>query len=184
MQRESRSLKFEHGSFLPAFDLLGTDGRRYGSDYLKSGKAALLVFTCNHCPYVQGSEAMLIDIARRFERDGLRVVTVNSNDPSQYPDDDYGMMQEKASRLKLPYPYLYDETQELAQTLDAACTPECYLFDRNHQLCYHGALTDHPKESGSPRADYLTPAITQVLEGLKPTPDYIHPMGCSIKWKR
>lgn len=183
MQRATTSDRFPLGSTLPAFTLKNVDDHLVGSDFVGAGKAALIVFTCNHCPYVKGSEAMLIDIAKRFIPVGLRVVTINSNDPISYPDDSFEKMRLKAAAQQLPYPYLWDETQSVAKAFDAACTPECYLFDGNRKLVFHGAPTDNPKDSSKPRADFLSPAIEAVLAGNTPPTQFAHPLGCSIKWK-
>jgi thiol-disulfide isomerase/thioredoxin len=183
MQRTNSSERFPIGSKLPAFSLKNIDGSIVGADYLGAGKAGLVVFTCNHCPYVKGTEAMLIEIARRFAGNGLRTVTINSNDPLTYPDDSFENMQRKAADLRLPYPYLWDENQVVAKLFDAACTPECYLFDRNQTLAFHGAITDNPKDPAAPRTDYLSPVIEAVLHGAAPSTQFVHPLGCSIKWK-
>ena len=183
MERDARSEKFPIGSIMPDFELLNVDNSRLGSDWLKDGRAALVVFGCNHCPYVQGTEAMLIEIAKKYEKQGLRTVMINSNDAARYPEDSFAGMQKKAAALLLPYPYLHDESQSLARKFDASCTPECYLFDGSHHLVYQGAITDRPKESGTERKDLLSPAIEQVLTGKKPSPEFTHPIGCSIKWK-
>lgn len=183
MQRATTSDRLPLGSTIPSFSLKNIDGQMLGSDYVGAGKAALVVFTCNHCPYVKGSEAMLIDIAKRFMPMGLRVVTINANDPVTYPDDSFENMQRKAEAQKLPYPYLWDETQGVARAFDAACTPECYLFDGNRKLAFHGSLTDNPKDNSKPRADFLSPAIEAVLAGKLPAKPFAHPLGCSIKWK-
>lgn len=183
MQRTTTSDRFPLGSAMPTFALKNVDGQRIGSDYLGAGKAALVVFTCNHCPYVKGSEAMLLEIAKRFMPAGLRVVTINSNDPATYPDDSFEHMCAKATAHQLPYPYVWDETQEVAKAFDAACTPECYLFDGDRRLVFHGAITDNPKDSSKPRADFLSPAIEATLAGSAPATPFAHPLGCSIKWK-
>lgn len=183
MERDTRSQRFPLGSALPAFSLPNVDGRKLGDDYLLGAKAALVVFTCNHCPYVKGSEQMLIEIARRLESRGLKTVSISANDAAQYPEDSFDKMKQHAQQLKLPYPYLYDESQQVARAFDAACTPECFLFDEEMRLVYQGALTDKPKDSGAPRQDLLTPAIEAVLQGRKPNPDFHHPIGCSIKWR-
>lgn len=183
MQRESASQRFPIGSSLPHFELLNVDGRKLGSGYLEGAKAALVGFTCNHCPYVKGSEEMLVSIVKRFTPDGLKTVTINSNDAIQYPEDGYQQMQAKAQAMKLPYPYLHDETQSVAKLFDAACTPEFYLFDSSGKLAYHGTINDSPRDPNAVKMDYLSIAIAQVLEGQKPNPAYVHPLGCSIKWK-
>jgi len=184
MQREHDSTRFPLGSPLPDFKLRNVDGAMIGSIDLHGAPAALVVFTCNHCPYVRGSEVLLASIVRHFAPAGLKAVTINSNDPVSYPDDSFARMQEKAAAQDLPCPYLFDESQEVARMFDAACTPEAYLFDRNGRLVFHGAITDRPKEPGSARADFLSPAIEAALSGRTPTPGFVHPLGCSIKWKQ
>jgi hypothetical protein len=183
MQRETLSSRFPLGSQLPEFSLSCVDGTAVGTDYLRSGKAALVVFTCNHCPYVKGSELMLMEIVKRFAPLGLRAVAINANDPVAYPDDSFEKMREKSVALKLSYPYLWDESQAVARTFDAACTPECYLFDARGALVFHGAITDRPKDSAGPRADLLSPAIEATLAGHAPAQPFAHPIGCSIKWR-
>jgi hypothetical protein len=93
-------------------------------------------------------------------------------------------MKEKAVRMELPYPYLYDETQQVARDFDAACTPELYLFDSRGLLAYHGAMNDSPRDPSKVTKDYLSSAIEAVLSGSAPQAGFIHPIGCSIKWKR
>ncbi|MBX7136530.1 MAG: thioredoxin family protein [Oligoflexia bacterium] len=183
MQRDTRSTKFPIGSALPKFQLQNVDGKLLGSECLQGAKAALVVFSCNHCPYVQGTDALLLEIVKRFEPRGLKTVAISANDPVQYPEDGFAQMQTKAKTLKLPFPYLFDETQAVARAFDASCTPECYLFDGAGKLCYQGAITDRPKERDAERKDLLSPAIESTLSGKAPVPDFNHPIGCSIKWK-
>ena len=183
MQRDTRSQKFPLGSGMPGFSLPNVDGRTLGNDFFQGAKAALVVFTCNHCPYVRGSEQMLIEIVRKFESRGLKTLSISANDAEQYPEDSFEKMKEHAQQLKLPYPYLYDESQQVARAFDAACTPECFLFDADMRLVYQGALTDRPKDLGAARQDFLSPAIEAALQGAKPRPDFNHPIGCSIKWR-
>jgi peroxiredoxin len=142
-----------------------------------------VVFTCNHCPYVKGSEAALNAVVNKFLPDGLKVVAISSNDAVQYPEDSLDKMKEKAEHLKLPYPYLYDETQAVAKDFDAACTPEVYLFDRNHKLAFHGTVNDSPRDPSKVTKEYLLEAIAAVLEGGIPPHQFVHSIGCSIKWK-
>lgn len=183
MQRETASEKFPLGSALPNFELMNVDGKRFSSDSLKGAKAALVAFTCNHCPYVKGSEEMLVSIVKKFESAGLKTVSINSNDAVQYPDDSFAKMQEKARQMNLPYPYLHDETQAVAKQFDAACTPEFYLFDAAGKLAYHGTINDSPRDPSKVTKDFLSTAVSQVLKGEKPNPAYVHPLGCSVKWK-
>lgn len=183
MERETSSATFTLGSRLPTFELKNIDGTLIGPSYFQGAKAYLVGFLCNHCPYVKGSEEMLMTIARRFQPEGVKIVTINSNDPVTYPDDSFENMKQKASRMSLPYPYLFDESQEVARMFDAACTPEFYLFDRNLSLVYHGTINDSPKDPTRVTKDYISDAIIAVLEGRTPQPQFVHPLGCSIKWK-
>jgi peroxiredoxin len=183
MERTESSQSFSLGSTLPQFELRNVDGEMLGSSYLSSGKAMLVAFLCNHCPYVKGSEEMLIDVVRTFEADGLKAVAINSNDAVKYPEDSFEKMKEKHAQMELPYPYLYDETQDVARLFDAACTPEFYLFDATKTLVYHGTINDSPRDPTSVTKDYLSEAIASVLEGQTPDPQFVHLLGCSIKWK-
>ena len=183
MQRETPSAKLPFGSKIPSFSLPSTDGRTITEGYLAGAKAALVVFSCNHCPYVKGSEEMLISTISRFEPEGLKAVMISSNDAIQYPDDGFPKMQEKAKAAGFTFPYLYDESQTVARSFDAACTPECYLFDAAGKLAYHGTINDNPKDKKKASKDFLSLAISQVLAGEPAIPNYIHPLGCSIKWK-
>lgn len=183
MQRDETSQKFPLGSKLPSFSLRNVNGELLGDAFLRAGKAALVVFSCNHCPYVKGSEKFLIELVKNYEPLGLRTVTINSNDAAQYPEDSFDKMVEKSVSMGLPYPYLHDETQQVAKLFDAACTPECYLFDSAAKLVFHGTINDSPKDPSMAKVGYLAHAVGQVLEGKAPSPAFVHPLGCSIKWK-
>ena len=183
MERETISTTFPLGSRVPSFELVSVDGERFGSQYLAGAKAGLVAFLCNHCPYVKGSEDMLISIVKRFQGDGLKTLVINSNDAVKYPEDSFEKMKEKAVSHALPYPYLYDESQDVARLFDAACTPEFYLFDRDGKLAYHGTINDSPRDPSRVTKDFLSKAIEAVLEGRTPEPQFVHPLGCSIKWK-
>lgn len=183
MQRESKSAKFTIGSKLPNFELPATDGTTKGTLYLSDGNLSLVAFTCNHCPYVKGSEEKLIEIIKEFEGRGLRALAISSNDAIQYPEDSFERMIEKSTKMQLPYPYLYDESQEVARLFDVQCTPEFYLFDRGGILIYHGAINDSPRDPNKVTKDYLSQSISQALDGSNPNPSFVHPLGCSIKWK-
>ena len=183
MERDTISNAFPLGSHVPSFELVNVEGSRLGSQYLAGAKAGLVAFLCNHCPYVKGSEEMLMTIVKRFQPEGLKTLVINSNDAVKYPEDSFEKMQEKAIAHALPYPYLYDESQGVARSFDAACTPEFYLFDRDGKLAYHGTINDSPRDSSRVTKDYLSQAIEAVLEGRTPEPQFVHPLGCSIKWK-
>jgi hypothetical protein len=183
MERSTTSGTFNLGSKLPTFQLANVDGSIIGPEFFQGAKGYVVGFLCNHCPYVKGSEEMLVRIARQFQPDGLKVVTINSNDATKYPEDSFEKMKEKARAMSLPYPYLYDESQSVARMFDAACTPEFYLFDSELSLVYHGTINDSPRDPTKVTKDYLSQAIVSVLEGRIPEPQFVHPVGCSIKWK-
>lgn len=184
MERTSLSDKFPIGSLLPDFTLRATDGSLISSTaFFRGTQAGLVVFACNHCPYVKGSDHELIEIARRYGAEGLRVLAISSNDVVNYPEDSFEKMGEKAAALSLPFPYLYDETQEIARLFDAQCTPECYLFNGESTLAFHGAVNDSPRDSRAVTKHFLRDAVEQVLKEGKATPAFAHPIGCSIKWK-
>ncbi|MDZ4785866.1 MAG: thioredoxin family protein [bacterium] len=182
MKRESESSKFPIGSILPKFSLKATDGKIVSSESINIEKGLLIVFTCNHCPYVKGSEDALIKLTERYSKEGLSVFTINSNDPIKYPDDNFEKMKEKSEVMELPYAYLFDETQNAARLFDAACTPECFLFSKDRKLVFHGAINDNPMNPGGVKERYLQVAIEDLLAGKSIRLPYAHPVGCSIKW--
>jgi len=188
MQRQSFSTSFPLGSQIPNFSLPNVDGNTITQDYFAGAKAALVVFTCNHCPYVKGSESMLLEDVRRYAPEGLKVVAISSNDAVQYPEDGPDKMKEKSQALGMTFPYLYDESQQVARSFDAACTPECYLFDVTGKLVFHGTINDstindNPKDGSQAQKRFLATAVEQLLAGRPVEPSFVHPMGCSIKWR-
>ncbi len=183
MERDTSSDTFPLGSPLPEFSLPAAQGGTVTHQYLREGKASLVCFGCNHCPYVRGSEDLLIELVRKFQPVGLRAVVISSNDAVKYPEDSFEKMTEKAQSTDLPYPYLYDESQQVARLFDAACTPEFYLFDSSGVLVYHGAINDSPRDKSKVTKEYLAEAIGAVMEGNIPPSQFVHPLGCSIKWK-
>jgi peroxiredoxin len=183
MERNSTSTTFTIGSKCPEFKLKNVDGNIVGNEWFNGARAALVIFTCNHCPYVKGSEELLNKTLQQYFNRGLKVIAISANDPLQYPEDSFEKMKEKAAAMKLPYPYLFDETQKVAKSFDAACTPECYLFDSSMKLVFHGTINDSPRDSAKVTKEYLRTAIEQTLSGEGVDPSFVHPMGCSIKWK-
>ncbi len=183
MERNTASTSLTFGNQMPAFILPSTLGESISQEYLADARAALIVFTCNHCPYVIGSEAMLMETIKEFLPKGLKAVLISANDPRQYPEDSFEKMVEKTKRDFLPCPYLFDESQEVARAFDAQCTPECYLFDHKNHLVFHGTVNNSPRYPEMVETNFLAPAIEQVLAGKLPNPQFVHPIGCSIKWK-
>ncbi len=168
----------------PDFRLRGVDERTYGFDDIKGENGTVIIFMCNHCPYVLAILPRLIRDVRDLQTLGLGVAAINANDAAQYPDDSFENMITMATRHDFPFPYLYDENQDVAQAYGAVCTPDFFGFDKNNALRYRGRLDASKKETApaDTRRDlYL--AMKQVAEtGLGPQ-EQISSMGCSIKWK-
>lgn len=147
-------------------------------------RALVVVFTCNHCPYAQHIEDALIEVARVYQPKGVRFVAINANDPAQYPEDAPEEMARRARAKGYPFPYLFDETQEVARAYGALCTPDLYVFDANRRLVYHGRFDETRPGQGRPAtgAD-LKRALDELLETGKVTGPQYPSMGCNIKWK-
>jgi peroxiredoxin len=173
------------GTTAPAFSLPDAVCGQAVSLHDFEGKPALLVmFLCNHCPFVKHVRAELARIGRDYQERGLAVVAISSNDVSKYPDDSPEKMREESEAAGYTFPYLYDETQEVAKAYKAACTPDFYLYDRQRKLVYRGQLDDSRPRNGLPLTGRdLRAAIDAVLTG-KPAPAQQMPsIGCNIKWK-
>ena len=150
------------------------------SDY----KATLIMFICNHCPYVKHVNPQLTQLGNDYLAQGVRIIAINSNDVEAYPDDSPENMKKTALIEKYPFPYLYDATQEVAHAYKAACTPDFYLFDANLNLIYRGQLDDSsPGNKIKVNGDYLRQALDQVLNDEPVTVEQKPSLGCNIKWK-
>jgi peroxiredoxin len=168
----------------PEFALPGVDGRRYDLARIKGEHGTLIVFICNHCPYVQAVIDRLVRDARELQALGIGVAAISSNDVVTYPQDSFDNMQRFAKQHGFTFPYLYDEHQDVAHAYDAVCTPDFFGFDAGLGLQYRGRLDASRREAGPAdlRRDlYL--AMKQVAETGKGPAEQIPSMGCSIKWK-
>ncbi len=177
------SQMLELGTPAPPFSLPATDGQMVSLGDFKGAKALLVVFTCNHCPYAQAVEDRLIELAREFGPKGLATVFISSNDATGYPDDSFEAMKQRATDKKYPFPYLYDESQEVARAYRAACTPDPFLFDGEGRLAYRGRIDDNWKEPRKVTRRDLREAIEAVLAGRPAPAEQLASMGCNIKWK-
>ena len=168
----------------PAFDLPATDGKRYTLENSKGASGLLVMFICNHCPYVKAIRERLVRDCAELEAFGVNAVAISANDPADYPEDSFENMQRVARDLKYPFPYLFDETQEVARAYDAVCTPDFFGFNRNLQLQYRGRL-DASKTTpvAHARRDLFEAMKTIAETGCGPA-EQIPSIGCSIKWKR
>lgn len=172
------------GTPLPAFQLNDVDGNRVSTAQFKSAPALLVVFLCPHCPVVRHIRKEFARFAAEYQTKGLAVVAINANDPTTYPDDDTDGMRRETSDAGYTFPYLVDESQEVAKAYRAACTPDFFLFDRDRTLVYRGQFDDsRPKNNVPLTGADLRAAIDAVLEGRQPSETQKPSVGCSIKWK-
>ncbi|MBW3561915.1 MAG: thioredoxin family protein [Actinobacteria bacterium] len=171
------------GTPAPDLDLPDLDGHTIGREDL-DGDALLVMFLCNHCPYVRHIEGELGELVADYQARGLDAVAVCSNDPEQYPDDDRDGLREQVRRAGFTFPYLIDEEQQVGRAYRAACTPDFFLFDGEHRLVWRGRMDASTPGNDVPvTGEELRAALDAVLAG-EPAPEEQHPsMGCSIKWK-
>ncbi|MGP8199337.1 MAG: thioredoxin family protein [Limisphaerales bacterium] len=172
------------GTSAPDFRLPDTRGQLVSLADLKSAPALLVLFICNHCPYVKNIRSALAEVGREYQRRGVAIVAINSNDAENYPEDSPERMKQEVKAAGYVFPYLYDEAQSVARAYRAACTPDIFLFDNNRKLVYRGQFDDSRPGNGRPvTGKDLRAALDAVLAG-KPVPEPQTPsMGCNIKWK-
>jgi peroxiredoxin len=172
------------GTQAPDFRLMNVDGREVFLSDFADAPATLIIFMCNHCPFVIHVADELARLSREYMGRGVAVIGINSNDASQYPADSPERMVTEAENRGYTFPYLYDETQEVAHAYHAACTPDFFLFDRNKRLVYRGQLDDSRPDSGIPVTGRdLRLALDAVLAGEDVPKDQRASLGCNIKWK-
>lgn len=168
----------------PAFSLPATDGRTYSLQDIAGPKGTLVMFICNHCPYVQAIIDRIVRDARELQQLGIGVAAISSNDAAMYPEDSFDNMRRMAADEGFPFPYLYDESQDVARAYGAVCTPEFFGFDAGLGLQYRGRLDESRREPGPKDARReLFEAMRQVAETGKGPREQVPSMGCSIKWK-
>ncbi|MBI4136524.1 thioredoxin family protein [Candidatus Roizmanbacteria bacterium] len=166
----------------PDFNLKGTDEHMHSLSDFKKGKGIVVYFTCNHCPYAKVSWPLMIDLAKEYKDRRIKFVAINPNEP-MHPDDSFERMKEEVIERTIPFPYLVDSTQEVAQAYQAQCTPDIYLFDENMNLYYHGRINDSWQDARQVKEENLKDAIESLLHGDSPPKLQPPSMGCSIKWK-
>lgn len=173
------------GTIAPDFNLMDViDGEMKSLQSLKSDQATVIMFICNHCPYVIHLMRDIVDVANEYQKKGVRFIAISSNDVKNYPDDSPDKMALVAKVLQFPFPYLYDESQEVAREYDAACTPDFYIFDPELRLVYRGQFDDSRpgKEVPVTGADFRA-ALDAVLSGSEVPERQVPSGGCNIKWK-
>jgi peroxiredoxin len=164
----------------PPFDLPGVDGGQHRLDDYADKPALAVVWSCNHCPYVQAWEGRMIALQREFGDRGFKLVAISSNDADNYPEDSFDAMKTRSEEQGFNFDYLYDEDQSVLNAYGAERTPEVFLFDRDRRLVYHGAIDDSREEEGVTQ-EYLRDAIEAVLAGEEPQVGATPPIGCTVK---
>ena len=170
------------GDKAPDFELPATDGNTYRmSDFDED--VLVVFFTCNHCPYVTGSDEVTRQTAERFIPKGVRFVGINSNSPNTYPEDSFDHMVERMKEKKFPWLYLYDASQEVALAYGALRTPHFYVFDRDRKLVYTGRGVDSPRDTSKMTVNDLENALREHLAGQPVSVPMTNPIGCNVKWE-
>lgn len=170
------------GDRAPDFNLIATDGIRYKLSDFKSSKLLVVFFTCNHCPYVIGSDEDTRKIADKYIPDGVEFIGINSNSPNTYEEDDYDHMVSRMDEHDFPWVYLHDDTQEIAMSYGALRTPHFYLFNEARKLIYTGRAVDNPKDISKVQVRDLERAIDEYLSGKEISVPVTNPIGCNVKW--
>ena len=172
------------GTKAPDFSLPNVDGKTVSLADFKRAKAFLIIFMCNHCPYVIHVAGELAKLARQYQEQGVAVVGINSNDVASHPDDSPEKMAQEVKSRGYTFPYLFDESQKVAHAYRAACTPDFYVFDKDQKLAYRGQLDSSRPDSGIPLTGQdLRAALDAVLAGKGASSDQKPSIGCNIKWQ-
>ncbi len=164
-------------------EMKSVDGKMVSIASAAGPKGTLVLFTCNHCPWVRAWEDRIVSVAAEARKLGIGVVAVNSNDPATYPGDSFDKMQERAKQKGYTFPYAMDATSEVARAFGATHTPEAFLFDADGRLVYHGAVDDNAREPGKVTAHYLADAVTAVAAGKPVRPAETKALGCGIAYR-
>lgn len=171
------------GSELIDFSLRGTDGNIYTESDFRQSKILVLIFMCNHCPYVKAIADRLVEFQNKFDKMDVQLAGINSNDEITYPEDSFDNMKVFAEKHKFNFPYLHDYTQETAGKYGAVCTPDIFVYDRDRILRYRGRLDDSWKDESLVKEKDLEKAVRLLLENKEIDFTQIPSIGCSIKWK-
>jgi peroxiredoxin len=172
----------EIGQKAPAFNLPATDGKHYELDNFNDSSYLVIFFTCNHCPYVIGSDEVTRQTAFKYATLGVKFVGINSNSKNTYPEDDFNSMVKRMNELKFPWIYLHDESQEVAVSYGALRTPHFFVFNQERELVYTGRGVDSPRDTSKMTENTLD-LVLEALTSNKPLPfSKTNPIGCNVKW--
>lgn len=176
------SFTLQLGDKAPDFNLPATDGKNYKLADFAGADLLVIFFTCNHCPYVIGSDEVTRKSAERFAAHNVRFVGINSNSVNTYANDSFGHMAERMKEHQFPWVYLRDESQKVALAYGALRTPHFYVFDKERKLVYCGRGVDSPRDTSKMTVNDLDNALQDLVEGRAPTVPLTNPIGCNVKW--
>jgi peroxiredoxin len=178
---ENRDLAL--GTPCPDFRLPSVEGHTVARDDFRDAHALVVMFICNHCPYVQAVEDRIVALAHEYGPRGVQFVGICSNDPTGYPEDAPAKLRARSRAKGYGFPYLVDEAQDIARAFGAVCTPDLYVYDRDRRLAYHGRIDDDWQHPSKVTRRELAAALDAILAGKAPSRAQLHSIGCSIKWK-
>lgn len=170
------------GSAAPDFSLPGVDGKTYSLADFKGAKVLIVVFSCNHCPFVVGSVERMKKLVADYAGKGVKMIAINSNETQNHPTDSFEQMKANAKEKGLNFPYVRDDSQDVARAYGALRTPHYYVFDGQRKLAYTGRMDDNPREPGKETTHELRDALDAVLAGKAPAVPLTNPVGCNVKW--
>jgi peroxiredoxin len=172
----------EIGQKAPDFSLVATDGKNYRLDSFSDAEILVIFFTCNHCPYVIGSDELTRQSANKFDSKRVKFVGINSNSKNTYAEDDFDHMVERMNEYKFPWLYLYDESQDVAMAYGALRTPHFYVFNKERELVYTGRAVDSPRDASRVTTYELNNVLDEITSGKEVTVKQTNPIGCNVKW--
>ena len=172
------------GDKAPDFTLKGTDGRMHRLADDADKPVLVVIFSCNHCPYVQAYEDRMVAIQRDYKDRGVQMIAINSNDDKNYPEDSFDEMVNRARDKAFNFPYLRDASQDVARAYGATHTPQLFVFDRERRLRYTGKIDDNWQNPSAVMRQYLRDTLDSLLKGSEPAEAATHAIGCTIKWAR
>ena len=176
--------KLQVGDRAPDFSLVGIDDKRHSLAEYDGYKGLLVIFMCNHCPYVKAKTDALNELYDTYGSSGIAIVGINSNDATDYPEDSFDAMKQTAKEKGFEFDYLVDETQEVARAYGAVCTPDPFLFDANRKLVFHGKIDDAPSPDDTASEKTMIKNIAKMLRGEQIENGFDPSIGCSIKWRQ
>ncbi len=185
---ENNNEGYQIGDYATDFKLKNVDGKLVSLTDFKEAKGVIVIFSCNHCPYVKLYEDRMVELDKKFKKIGYPVIAINPNDTEKYPDDSFENMQKRAKEKGFSFPYVIDETQDVAKRYGAVRTPQVYLLQKEsndkYRVAYIGAIDDDTEGKKKDKIRYVENAISALEKGEKPNPDFTKAVGCTIKWKK